>query len=121
MKAFTKAVAVGAMLVSVLASAQPADAHSVWSRIYGPGQWPPVRGEVKGDHGYLWVCDTNADNIGVWVEYELSNYATGVFTDGNGSQSGCGGTDNWWNAELRWFNAHSRDGGSTGWIYVAPH
>jgi hypothetical protein len=110
-------VAIG-MLIGVLSLGAPADAHQEWTRIRGPGG-QVVRGDVRGDHGLLWVCDLNPDSIGVWVEYYLTNGNYGVFTDGNGANRGCGGTDNFWNAGLSSFQAHSRDGGATGWIPIS--
>ena len=114
------AIASGALL-GAMAFGQPAEAHSVWSRIYGPGQWPPTMGKVQGDHGELWVCDTRADGIGVYVEYYLDNNVYGTFSDGDGAGGSCGGTGNFWNAGLHWFQGHSRDGGATGWIEIPQH
>lgn len=85
MRTLTKRVlTIGAAAIAVGLYSTPAQAHFTYSSYSGN------QGQVNGSHDYLTVCDLQADNRGVRIEYRTSRGGSDHVGDANGSASGCG-------------------------------
>ena len=85
MRKFAKrALAIGATIAAVGLYSTPAQAHFTYSSYSGN------QGQVNGNHNYLTVCDLQADNRGVRIEYRTNRGGSDHVGDANGSASGCG-------------------------------
>ncbi|WP_155374424.1 hypothetical protein [Catellatospora vulcania] len=72
---------------------------------------------LGGMEDFFHVCDTDANGIGVYGRYILSNDSTVDVSDSNGSASGCGQADYtdtpYWAVRLQ---AIQRDGKASPWV-----
>jgi hypothetical protein len=115
---FRVLIAAAAAICTVFVLSGPASAHGQIVKINDGGIVLYGYVEVGSTHHVIKVCDQRYDNIGVYVEYYMSNGRGEVYetlSDTNGAASPCGEATLPYGYNVTRFNGHARDGHSTGW------
>lgn len=112
-----RTVAIGLCLTVTLLAVgiSPASAHPLRAYVISGGA---VRGyvETSFDHLSFSVCDTLADNVGVYGRFQFQNGTIIDIVDGNGSQAGCGSGSTTTTNPLVRMEAVWRAGATSGWV-----
>ncbi|MFE2544827.1 hypothetical protein [Actinacidiphila glaucinigra] len=79
-------------MASMLALATPAAAHGHDANVYSEGQWFQTwlgQTHVNSDHKTGYVCDKEADGVGVYGRFKLDNGQIKDLADGDGAGNDC--------------------------------
>ncbi|MGH3876677.1 MAG: hypothetical protein ACRDSK_06520 [Actinophytocola sp.] len=94
--------------------AAPASAHGVTHYVSANGE---TKGSVRtsSDHLFFWVCDLDADGVGVYGRFRLADGRIQDVSDPNGAAAPCGQGSTTSDKRVVEMEAVWRGGASSGW------